>query len=132
MATKMFEVQQSIFQRLQQYESFTDKVTGLYDYVPEKTELPYATFGRVHSQPLNTKVDTGETISTTIDVWSQSKGKKEAVEIIAAIEEALKDELQLKNIEIVSQKISNREVWEENYGLFAGQIDIEIQIMEEL
>lgn len=131
MATKMFEVQQSIFQQLQASEAFTQKVTGLYDFVPENTPLPYTTFGRIVSVPLNTKVENGEVVTVTIDVWSEAKGRKETVEILVAIEDALKKELNLTNADLIGQKVSNREVWEEAYGLFTGQIDIEVKLMWE-
>lgn len=131
MSTKILEVQQSIFQRLQSDSGFTQKVTGLYDFVPEITELPYATFGEISSLPLDTKISNGETIVTTIDIWSEAKGRKEVVQILGAIEESLKEEINLKTASVVSQKITNRRVWEEKYGLFTGQIDIEVKIMWE-
>src|SRR5699024_9601523 len=97
---------------------------------PEKTKLPYATFGKINSRPIGSKVSTGEAISVSIDIWSEAKGKKEIVDILAALETALEDEVTLNSAQLISQKIINREVWEESYGLITRQIDIEIYIKE--
>lgn len=129
MSTKMFEVQQSIFQSLSLNADLTSKVTGVYDFVPEKTILPYVTFGEISSQPLTSKVENGETVIVTIDAWSETKGRKEIVEILYEIEKTLKTEIDVLGAELISQKITNRKSWEESYGLFTGQIDIEVKIM---
>lgn len=131
MSTRMYEVQQNIYQKIQSNPIFKEKVTGLYDFVPEITKLPYSTFGEIQSLPLDTKTTNGETVVITIDIWSESKGRKEVVEIISAIEESLKEEIELKTAMVISQKIIGRKVWEEAYGLFTGQIDIEVKIMWE-
>lgn len=128
MATKMFEVQQKVFQRLNADINFTGKITGLYDFVPEKTTLPYATFGRIASTPLDTKVENGEVVSLVVDIWSEGKGRREVVSIMEALEMGLESELILESGTLISQRITNREVWEEVYGLFAGSIEIQFKI----
>lgn len=47
------------------------------------------------------------------------------------IEKKLETELTVPGVELISQKITNRKSWEESYGLFTGQIDIEVKIMWE-
>ena len=131
MTTRMLEVQQSIYKQVNSNPIFTEKVNGLYDFVPESTKLPYSTFGEIQSLPLDTKTSNGERIVITIDVWSESKGRKEVVEILSEIEKSLKEEIELETAMVISQKITGRKVWEENYGLFTGQIDIEVKIMWE-
>lgn len=133
MASRMFEIQQKMFQALQGNADLVAKVSGIYDFVPEKTPLPYITFGKVSSQPLNTKIEDGETVSVSIDTWSEGKGRKETIDIMNAVEETLKTELVLDSASLISQRVTNREVWEEQYGLFTGTIEIEIKtIWEEI
>lgn len=131
MSTKMFEVQQAIFQHLSLNKDLTGIVTGIFDFVPEKTVLPYVTFGEIHSQPLTSKVENGETVMVSIDAWSETKGRKEVAKILYEIEKKLETELTVPGVELISQKITNRKSWEESYGLFTGQIDIEVKIMWE-
>lgn len=131
MSTKMFEIQQKIFQSLQANQTLIAKVVGVYDFVPEKTPLPYVTFGKIGSLPLTSKIENGESVIVTIDIWSEGKGRKEVVDIMSEIENILKNEISLSDSEVLSQKIINREVWEETYGLFTGTIDVKIEIMWE-
>lgn len=133
MSTRMLEVQQKVFQALLTNTNLVSKVTGIFDSVPENTNLPYITFGKIASQPLNTKTSDGEMISVSIDIWSEKQGKKETVDIMSEIELALKTELVLDTASLISQRVINREAWEETYGLFTGTIEFEIKtIWEEI
>ena len=133
MSTRMLEVQQKVFQALLTNTNLVSKVTGIFDSVPENTNLPYITFGKIASQPLNTKTSDGEMISVSIDIWSEKQGKKETVDIMSEIELALKTELVLDTATLISQRVINREAWEETYGLFTGTIEFEIKtIWEEI
>jgi len=133
MSTRMLEVQQKVFQALLTNTNLVSKVTGIFDSVPENTNLPYVTFGKIASQPLNTKTSDGEMISVSIDIWSEKQGKKETVDIMSEIELTLKTELVLDTATLISQRVINREAWEETYGLFTGTIEFEIKtIWEEI
>ena len=133
MSTRMLEVQQKVFQTLLTNTNLVSKVTGIFDSVPENTNLPYVTFGKIASQPLNTKTSDGEMISVSMDIWSEKQGKKETVDIMSEIELTLKTELELDTATLISQRVINREVWEETYGLFTGTIEFEIKtIWEEI
>lgn len=133
MSTRMLEVQQKVFQALLTNTNLVNKVTGIFDSVPENTSLPYVTFGKIASQPLNTKTSDGEMISVSIDIWSEKQGKKETVDIMSEIEQTLKTELVLDTATLISQRVINREAWEETYGLFTGTIEFEIKtIWEEI
>jgi len=126
MATKMFEVQQKLFSALESSEGLKEKSNGIYDYVPEKTQTPYITFGETISDSRDTKTTDGETIRSTIDVWSESRGRKQAVDIIIEIEKALEKEISIETGEIIIQRIVQRSVDEVQYGLYQGTIEIEI------
>jgi len=98
------------------------------DYVPESTVVSYVTFGYMLASADGSKTDSGEKITITLDVWSEGKGRKQTVLIMQMIEEILEDNIQLDNSFLISQKITNREVWEESYGLYHGTVETEFQI----
>jgi hypothetical protein len=124
----MYEVQQKVFSVLNADATLLSKVNGVYDYVPEKTSVPYVTFGHVQSSSEGSKTDDGEKITVTLDIWSESKGRKEAVNILSIIENILKADVELDTAFLIDQKVTNREVWEESYGLYHATLEIEFLI----
>ncbi|KZZ86228.1 DUF3168 domain-containing protein [Bacillus sp. SJS] len=124
MCTRIYEVQQKIYQQLND----SALSASVYDYVPENTATPYVTFGTINSLSTSDKIAHGETVTLTIDVWSMSKGRKETVTIISEIEEALMIDIELDTADVLAQKIISREVFEEQYGLYHGEIEIEVMI----
>ena len=124
----MYDVQLKMYEVLNSNEQLKSMVTGVYDYVPESTVVPYVTFGHMLSSADGSKTDSGEKITITLDVWSEGKGRKQTVLIMQMIEEILEDNIQLDNSFLISQKITNREVWEESYGLYHGTVETEFQI----
>lgn len=126
MATKMLEVQEKIFDVLSSNNDLQNLVTGVFDYVPKTTKVPYITFGPMLSSSEDTKVEDGEKITITIEIWDESMGREKTIEIMTLIEEILEVELNLSSAFIFSQKITNREINEENYGLYHGIIDFQI------
>ncbi|MCT9858224.1 DUF3168 domain-containing protein [Priestia megaterium] len=128
MSTRMYDVQTKMYEVLNSNEQLKSMVTGVYDYVPESTVVPYVTFGHMLSSADGSKTDSGEKITVTLDVWSEGKGRRQTVMIMQVIEEILEDNIQLNNSFLISQKITNREVWEESYGLYHGTVETEFQI----
>lgn len=128
MATRMFEVQQKMFSALTNNPDLTSKITGIFDYVPEKTPTPYITFGHIISNSDYTKTDNGERITFTLDIWSMAKGRKEAVTILTLVEQILEPNLVLDTALIIEQRVVTRDVIEESYGLYHASIMIDYQI----
>ena len=128
MATRMMEVQEKVFARLNSDTALKETITGIFDYVPEKTVTPYIVFGRVFSTPLDTKTTNGETITAQLEVWSNSLGRKETLTIIEKIENAFTQELTFDTCSIIQQKIVEREVQEQAYGLYLGMLSVEFKI----
>ena len=128
MSTRMFEVQQKFYTALEKDMSLKKLVKGIYDYVPEKTRTPYVTFGPTHSSSADNKTGNGETITASIDIWSESKGRKQVIDIMKAVEEIFKTEVSLDTATVIWQKITNRDVDEINYGLYQGTVEIEVLI----
>ncbi|PEN61616.1 DUF3168 domain-containing protein [Bacillus wiedmannii] len=128
MATRMYEVQQKVYSRLDSDKELKKMVRGIFDYVPEKTKTPYVTFGHILSSSDGSKTDNGEKITVTLDIWSESKGRKEAVSIVNRIEKILEADVQLDTAFLITQKVTNREVWEEAPGLYHATVETEFQI----
>lgn len=128
MASRMYEVQTKVFSLLKGNENLGEMTNGVYDYVPEKTKTPYVTFGQITSLPSDTKTDDGEKVTVALEVWSESKGRKEAVMIMNEIESSLKEEIELDTAYLISQKVVSREVFEETYGLYHAIFEKEFSI----
>ena len=126
MATRMFEVQQKIFNAIDSSEEFKKISNGIYDFVPEKTKTPYATFGQILSKEETTKTDNGEALQFIIEIWSESKGRKEVVQILTEIEKALEKEITLDTASVIEQKVTNRDVVEEALGFYHATLEIKI------
>ncbi|UDY80762.1 tail protein [Geobacillus phage GR1] len=130
MGTRMYEIQQKVFSLIDSNSEIKKLTRGIYDYVPEKTKTPYITFGPIISDSDDTKTSDGEIVTVTLDIWSESKGRKETVTIINTIENILEqNEVDLDTAILISQKVVHREVEEENYGLYHGVIDIQFRIV---
>ena len=128
MATRMYEVQQKIFAALESNSELQKEIHGIFDYVPEKSKFPYITFGPTQSSSERTKTDNGERITFNLDIWSESKGRKQTVRIITLIEKILEADLELETAFLIEQKVLTREVEEQSYGLFHGFIEFAIEI----
>lgn len=122
--TKLFETQETIFKRLT--EELGNKVNGVFDYVPEDTKLPYIVIGRVYSVPEKTKTTEGERIEVELDIWSSAKGKKETINIVNLIKNALEDDLVIPGADVIDQEIKSIEVLEEINDLYHGTVVFEV------
>lgn len=60
-----------------------------YDDVPPGAAFPYVTFGRSAVYDWSTDTESGREHLLTVHVWSRAGGKKETLEIMAAIEVVL-------------------------------------------
>jgi hypothetical protein len=62
---------------------------AVFDDVPQGTAEPYVVLGEIATRDWSTKDGAGEEHFATLHVWSRERGKKEAYDIIAAIDAAL-------------------------------------------
>lgn len=122
--TKLFETQEAIYKRLT--DELGDKVNGIFDYVPEDTRFPYIVIGRIYSEPENTKTTIGERIEIDLDIWSSAKGKKETINIVNLIKNALEDDLVIPGADVIDQEIKSIEVLEEINDLYHGTVVFEV------
>lgn len=61
----------------------------VYDEVPAGTAFPYVTFGRSVAYDWSTDTESGREHLLTVHVWSRAGGKKETLDIMAAVEAAM-------------------------------------------
>src|SRR5690606_7685588 len=83
---------------------------------------PYIVIGRVQSTPERTKTTIGERIEVELDIWSSAKGKKETINIVNLIEDALEGELTIPGADLIDQDITSIEVLEEINDLYHGTV----------
>lgn len=87
--TALWETHKAIFKRLSEDTALLQKVTGVFDAVPEGTLYPYVTIGEPVVTPFETKTTYGENIPWALHVYSTYKGKKESYEILNLMVQAL-------------------------------------------
>ncbi|WP_144700202.1 DUF3168 domain-containing protein [Fictibacillus phosphorivorans] len=96
MKTAILSLQTAIYNRLSNDAQLAAKITGVYDAVDENTVFPYVTVGNGDTvNNWSTSTWYGEELTHTLHVWSRYKGKKEAVEIMNLIINALSQPLSI-------------------------------------
>lgn len=87
------ELQRAIFTALKQEGALTALLGGekIFDQVPPKATFPYITFGRTSLYDWSTGTESGTEQLFTLHIWSRSKGKKEALDIMEACKTCLHD-----------------------------------------
>jgi hypothetical protein len=96
MKTAILSLQTAIYNRLSNDTQLAAKITGVYDAVDENTIFPYVTLGNGDTvNNWSTGTWYGEELTHTMHVWSRYKGKKEVIEIMNLIINALSQPLSL-------------------------------------
>jgi hypothetical protein len=96
MQTSLSELQKALFARLTSNEALMQKITGVYDFIPEQlvdsatgelkyVAFPYVTIGDPTDTAFDTKNSKGENIVLPIHIWSIYRGKAETYQIINLI-----------------------------------------------
>lgn len=62
---------------------------AVYDDMPEQAAFPYVTMGEMTAKDWSDKFEPGQEVYSTIHIWSQYHGRKEAAEMGDAILQAL-------------------------------------------
>lgn len=63
----------------------------IHDHAPPRIAFPYVTFGRAETSDRSTSTEDGEEHFLSLHVWSDAKGKREAMEIADLIRQQLHD-----------------------------------------
>lgn len=67
------------------------KVSGIFDFVPEKTEFPYITIGESRVEDESTVAIAIARVTLTVQVYSRAKGRKEADSLMADVHRILQN-----------------------------------------
>lgn len=87
------ELQKAVHAALVAHAPLTTRLGGakIHDVAPARLAFPYVTFGRFSIADHSTSTESGEEHLFTVNVWSQAKGKREALEIAGLIRTALEN-----------------------------------------
>lgn len=99
---------------------------GIFDWVPEKTEMPFITFGRISVQDDDTKAIPGNKIDLDIVIWDTGRGRMRSLQMIEQVELTLtQDDLYEKfpdTIDLVEWDVQVVENEEQQYGLYCSVV----------
>jgi hypothetical protein len=95
MKSALWSLQVAIKSRLDDNTSLNQRITGVLDKVDSGQAFPYVRIGEDTSQPWGSATFDGEEVTSTLHVFSDYNGKKEAKEIISLILQALEEPLTL-------------------------------------
>jgi hypothetical protein len=89
--TAKLELQQALYQALSADGNLTSLLGSgkIYDHVPQRTKPPYVTIGMTLEREWNTSTEDGREHVITFHSWTENKGRKQALEILVAIEQAI-------------------------------------------
>ena len=93
--TALIDLQKAIIDKLKADTTLMTMVTGVFDYAPDKTKMPYITVGFVNSLAYRTHSRLGEEIFFDIHIWSAHNGNLEAGQILKRVSFLLSDNTQL-------------------------------------
>ena len=85
----MGPIQAALYAALTADSSLMAVVSGVFDWVPEGTAMPYVTIGETLATPRNAHDRFGRRHVTTVHVWSDQQGFKETNSIMTLIVQAL-------------------------------------------
>ncbi len=89
MRSAVWPLQMAIFQRLSTDKELNARVTGVLDAVSKDQKKPYVTTGDDDVSPFETKTSKGEIVNVVLHCWSDYNGKKEAMQILDLMLQAI-------------------------------------------
>jgi hypothetical protein len=75
-------IQQALYDILTSDPTLANKITGVFDFVPDNQDYPFVTIGETMSIPYETFDRYGEEVSTILHIWSRYRGMKQVNEIM--------------------------------------------------
>jgi hypothetical protein len=79
------EVQRALFTKLSGDGVLMAMISGIYDVVPQKTELPYVVIGDGQSRMLDADAVNLTEMLLQLDVWTDATGRKAALTIMSRL-----------------------------------------------
>lgn len=112
MANTSAELQRALVGALKAHAGLAALIAGrVFDQTPAAAPFPYLTLGRLTSLDWSTSTERGSEYIVTINVWSKGKGKKEALGLMALVDEALHDRpMTLTGCALVNLRLESSEL----------------------
>lgn len=113
MASAAIELQKSVFAALSGNSALTTVLGAnrIHDHAPANLSFPYVTFGRSTVTDWETDTEEGNEHLFTLHVWSNAKGKSQALELMTLIRNILHDaSLTVSGYELVNLRQEFEEV----------------------
>lgn len=89
MTTGLWELQTAAYVKLAGDATLMGFISGVFDEVPEKTAMPYVTFGEVEEVPDDGHDRQGLETTLTLHIWSRYRGYEEAARILRELDRLL-------------------------------------------
>ncbi|MDL2028997.1 DUF3168 domain-containing protein [Bacillus subtilis] len=111
MRSAMWPLQTAIFQRLSTDKELNARVTGVLDAVSKDQIKPYVTTGDDDVLPFETKTSKGEIINVVLHCWSDYNGKKEAMQILDLMLQAItREPLEIEGFSLCRSEMRGMQV----------------------
>lgn len=124
MTSATLDLQQAVFEALKGSGALVGALGGakFHDLTPANQRFPYVTFGRTTAYDWSTGTETGSEHFFTLHVWSKHKGRKEALELMELVRQALHDrELTLPGHQLVNLRLESSEMrFDEDLRIYDG------------
>lgn len=94
MPSASFALQTAVFAKLVADTGVLAALGGprVYDHQAPRAEFPFVSFAQLTARDWSTATETGHEHTLVLHAWSRSRGRKQADEILSAIETALHDQ----------------------------------------
>ncbi|MEZ5818329.1 MAG: DUF3168 domain-containing protein [Hyphomicrobiaceae bacterium] len=91
MPSASFALQKSIYEALSADAGLVGLLGSgrIFDDAPQRTAMPYLTFGQSTLRDWSTGTEPGDEHLVTLHVWSRAEGRREAQEVMQALRNAL-------------------------------------------
>ncbi|WP_434813787.1 tail completion protein gp17 [Bacillus halotolerans] len=117
MRSAMWPLQTAIFQRLSTDEELNARVTGVLDAVSKDQKKPYVTTGDDDVSSFETKTSKGEIINVVLHCWSDYSGKKEAMQILDLMLQAITREPSSYIFNVSAVNAAGESAWSEKFTI---------------
>lgn len=120
------KLQEAVFSQLKADETLLNKLTGVFDQVPEATQFPYLTFGDTSVSPASLKDCFGSKVNFNISLWSDEQSQMQVKELMADVDAILnRANLQIFGYDLMSLQLVSADVirqFSEAGALYRGRL----------
>ena len=112
------ELQQTVFNALDQSSTLQNLVTDVYDFVPESTAFPYVKIGEQTMVDNGTKDKKGSDFTIEVHTFSRYRGSVEIKNIMSVVYDILHESsLSVSGASLVNMRFEFSDIIKENDGL---------------